>query len=88
VPISDAKFGWRGLDARPFETPHALTVDEIQATQQDFVRAAERALEAGFDGVELHAVRSHLAELPSLDQHTHISLLQANGYLFDQFQHS
>ncbi|GAA5926515.1 hypothetical protein JCM3775_001039 [Rhodotorula graminis] len=67
VPITDAQFGWRGLDSRPFEAPHALTVEEVQATQQDFVRAAERALEAGFDGVELHA---------------------ANGYLFDQFQHS
>ncbi|BGP36738.1 hypothetical protein JCM10450v2_000630 [Rhodotorula kratochvilovae] len=67
VPITDAQFGWRGLDPRPFEVPHSLTVDEIQATQEDFATAAKRALEAGFDGIELHA---------------------ANGYLFDQFQHT
>jgi N-ethylmaleimide reductase len=35
-------------------TPHALTVDEIQATVQDYVAAAKLAAKAGFDGIEVH----------------------------------
>lgn len=33
--------------------PHSLSVDEIYAVQEDFVRAALMAREAGFDGVEV-----------------------------------
>ncbi|MFW9967485.1 MAG: FAD-dependent oxidoreductase [Candidatus Thorarchaeota archaeon] len=35
------------------ETPRALTIDEIRETVANFGRAAERAKEAGFDGVEI-----------------------------------
>ena len=41
-------------------TPEAMTVAQIKATQQDFVQAAKNALEAGFDGVELHAANGYL----------------------------
>ncbi|HEX7339246.1 MAG TPA: alkene reductase [Rhodanobacteraceae bacterium] len=40
--------------------PRALSIDEIQATTQDFVRAAERAIEAGADGVEIHGANGYL----------------------------
>src|SRR3954454_23218858 len=43
----------RGKQADP--VPHALTTEEAQATPQDFVDASRRAVEAGLDGVELHA---------------------------------
>ncbi|MFE7119603.1 alkene reductase, partial [Streptomyces sp. NPDC057654] len=39
---------------KDFVTPHVLTEDEIRATVADFVSAARNAIDAGFDGVELH----------------------------------
>lgn len=44
------------------EVPHALTVDEIQETIQDFVAAAKKAQAAGFDGVEVHAANGYLVD--------------------------
>jgi len=44
----------------PFETPRAITVDEIKQTIQDYRKAAENAKAAGFDGVELHAANGYL----------------------------
>lgn len=40
---------------QPFPVPHALTVDEIQVVIEETVQASRNAMEAGFDGVELHA---------------------------------
>ncbi|KAI8137564.1 hypothetical protein BJV82DRAFT_674643 [Fennellomyces sp. T-0311] len=37
-----------------FEVPHALSVEEIAETVQDYVKAAKNAIAAGFDGVEIH----------------------------------
>lgn len=34
--------------------PRAMTVEDIHAVTQEFVEAAKRCIEAGFDGVELH----------------------------------
>lgn len=42
------------------EVPHAMTLEEIQQTIQDFVRAAKLAKSAGFDGVELHSANGYL----------------------------
>ncbi len=44
-------------------TPHrALTVAEIGDIVEDYRRAAERAMEAGFEGVELHAANGYLVD--------------------------
>ena len=40
--------------------PRALSEAEIAAVVQDFAQAARNALEAGFDGVELHAANGYL----------------------------
>ncbi|WP_423194204.1 alkene reductase [Cupriavidus sp. H18C2] len=40
--------------------PRALAVDEIQAIVDQFRQAARHAMEAGFDGVELHAANGYL----------------------------
>lgn len=40
--------------------PHSLTVTEIQQVQSDFAQAAKRAVEAGFDLIELHAAHGYL----------------------------
>lgn len=41
-------------------TPKAMTIDEIKGTIQDFKKAALNAIEAGFDGIELHAANGYL----------------------------
>jgi N-ethylmaleimide reductase len=44
----------------PAEMPVALTVDGIHGVIEDFASAAERAVAAGFDGVELHGANGYL----------------------------
>ncbi|MCA3717021.1 MAG: alkene reductase [Brevundimonas sp.] len=46
----------------PFETPRALTLDEIQGVIADYVHAAEMAKKAGFDGVEVHGANGYLID--------------------------
>jgi 2,4-dienoyl-CoA reductase-like NADH-dependent reductase (Old Yellow Enzyme family) len=45
-----------------YETPRALTIDEIHEIKKDFVQAALNAREAGFDLVELHCANGYLAD--------------------------
>ena len=47
---------------QPPSTPHALTEAEIQAEIAGFARSAKLAIEAGFDGVEIHAANGYLVE--------------------------
>jgi N-ethylmaleimide reductase len=41
-------------------TPRALTITEIHDITKDFRRAAENAITAGFDGVEIHSANGYL----------------------------
>lgn len=43
-------------------TPRALETDEISALIADYVRAAENAKRAGFDGIEVHSANSYLLD--------------------------
>lgn len=43
-----------------FPVPRALTTDELPAIREEFVRASRNAVEAGFDGVELHSANGYL----------------------------
>ncbi|MBT2366751.1 alkene reductase [Streptomyces sp. ISL-10] len=45
---------------KDFVTPRELSADEIRATIADFAAAARNAVEAGFDGVELHGANGYL----------------------------
>ncbi len=45
---------------KDYETPKALTSEEIVQIIQDYKQAALNAIEAGFDGVELHAAFGYL----------------------------
>lgn len=47
---------------KPHTQPHALTTEEVKATIQEYVNAAKLAVDAGFDGVELHAANGYLIE--------------------------
>ena len=42
------------------EPPHELTIDEVEAVVTAFGTAAARAVEAGFDAIELHAGHGYL----------------------------
>lgn len=43
-------------------TPRALESQEVRRVTTDFVDAARRAMEAGFDGIELHGANGYLFE--------------------------
>ena len=47
---------------KDFETPKALSVEEIKEIVQDYVNGAKNAMEAGFDGVEIHAANGYLLD--------------------------
>lgn len=46
----------------PFETPRALETAEIPAIVAAYAQAARNAIEAGFDGVEVHGANGYLLE--------------------------
>jgi N-ethylmaleimide reductase len=47
---------------QPHPTPIAMSEGDIRETQAEFVHAAELAIKAGLDGVELHAANGYLLE--------------------------
>jgi 2,4-dienoyl-CoA reductase-like NADH-dependent reductase (Old Yellow Enzyme family) len=48
------------LGKKDYELPRALETDELPGLVEDYRRATERALEAGFDGVEIYAANGYL----------------------------
>ncbi|MDD2659413.1 MAG: alkene reductase [Methylococcales bacterium] len=47
---------------KPFVTPRALETDEIPGIVEDYRQAAKNALDAGFDGVEIHSANGYLLD--------------------------
>lgn len=45
---------------QPYGTPRAMTAEDIQQTIKDYAQAAENAIAAGFDGVEIHGANGYL----------------------------
>ncbi|WP_405887147.1 alkene reductase [Streptomyces longwoodensis] len=45
---------------RPSVVPREMSAADIRATAADFARAARNALDAGFEGVEVHSANGHL----------------------------
>ncbi|MCM2415659.1 NADH:flavin oxidoreductase/NADH oxidase [Streptomyces sp. RKAG290] len=65
-PVGPDAHGWTPVapSPLPFDTgypvPHELTVDEIHGVVADFRAAARRALDAGFEVVEVHGAHGYL----------------------------
>jgi 2,4-dienoyl-CoA reductase-like NADH-dependent reductase (Old Yellow Enzyme family) len=47
---------------KPLPVPRELTLSDISRIQEHFARAAVRAVEAGFDGIELHGTNGYLID--------------------------
>ena len=66
LPVAPYAIGIQGqqhytmVGMKDYETPHPLTIEEINLIIQDYKQAAINAMEAGFDGVELHAAFGYL----------------------------
>lgn len=58
---------------QPIPEPKAMSAEDIQHTINEYVQAAENAIAAGFDGVELHGANGYLLEQfinPAVNQRT------------------
>ncbi|ETN36229.1 uncharacterized protein HMPREF1541_08506 [Cyphellophora europaea CBS 101466] len=68
VSSSDIPITGNALTGAPYANtpPKPMTVEDIQEATKEFAAAAKRALEAGFDGVEIHGANGYL-----LDQFLH-----------------
>ncbi|HEY9148438.1 MAG TPA: alkene reductase [Gammaproteobacteria bacterium] len=47
---------------QPHPTPREMTLEDIRSAREEFVSAARNAIDAGFDGVELHGANGYLLE--------------------------
>lgn len=56
---------------KDYETPKPLSLEEIKQIIQDYKQAASNAMEAGFDGVELHAAFGYLPNQFLADSSNH-----------------
>lgn len=61
VPLA-GKVGTAHGKPAPAETPRPLETEEIPGIIAAYVQAARNAMEAGFDGVEIHAANGYLLE--------------------------
>jgi N-ethylmaleimide reductase len=50
------------LGMQNFPMPREMTLTDITATKEEYVQAARNAVEAGFDGVELHGANGYLLD--------------------------
>ncbi|WP_405935615.1 NADH:flavin oxidoreductase/NADH oxidase [Streptomyces sp. NBC_00726] len=65
-PVGPEAHGWTPVGPSPlpfdkgYPVPHELTTDEIAGVVDDFRRAARRAVDAGFQVVEVHGAHGYL----------------------------
>jgi N-ethylmaleimide reductase len=62
----------------PYETPRSLETAEVAGIVEAFRQAAQNALKAGFDGVEIHGANGYLLE-QFLQSHTNLRNDQYGG---------
>ncbi len=67
LPLAPSAIAADGMANTPtgkksYVVPRAMTLEMISATVADYARAAEQAIEAGFDGVEIHGANGYLLD--------------------------
>jgi N-ethylmaleimide reductase len=60
IKIDGQLYTYEGL--KSFETPKELEISEIKDIVKQFATAAKNAIEAGFDGVEIHGANGYLID--------------------------
>ena len=79
VPIAPSAIGWRGRVPQTEglfyddETPRPMTQEDIDRVVKQFADTAQNAMDAGFDGIEIHGANGYL-----IDQFLHWSSNQRN----------
>ncbi|MFF7869298.1 alkene reductase [Streptomyces qaidamensis] len=58
VPLPETIYTPEGH--RPAVVPREMTAEDIRTTVADFAKAARNAIDAGFEGVEVHSANGHL----------------------------
>jgi len=61
-PITAAGTVFTKQGILPYERPRALGTEEVSRVVEDFWGAARKALDAGFDGVEIHGANGYLID--------------------------
>lgn len=67
LPVAPSAIAPEGMAAtyegeKPFVIPRALETEEIPAIVEQYRQAAQNAMEAGFDGVEIHSANGYLLD--------------------------
>ncbi|MFA8451488.1 MAG: alkene reductase [Bacteroidales bacterium] len=67
LPVAPSSIAEEGLILTPkgrkkCQVPHALSLEEIDSVINDYKIASANALEAGFDGIEIHAANGYLID--------------------------
>ncbi|KAL9550716.1 hypothetical protein MBANPS3_004608 [Mucor bainieri] len=62
VSASDIPCPGDSLTGYPHEVPRALSIDEIKSIVGEYAQAAKNGIEAGFDGIEVHAANGYLVD--------------------------
>ena len=60
IKLDGEHFTYNGF--QPYETPRMLEIYEIHEIVKEFTKAAQNAIQAGFDGIEIHGANGYLID--------------------------
>jgi len=62
VPLTEGEMYTDTAGMQPHDSPIAMTQEDIEIAQQEFVNAAKGLVNAGIDGIELHSANGYLLD--------------------------